>query len=197
MIDSTSPGNTPLDPDEAEGLLPGHITSRDELNQAEEANILEAMKWATSRKHSDLLTDSFIRKLHRRMFKDVWRWAGSYRNSLKNIGIPPEQISVEVKKLCEDVKYWIESKTYGWEELGVRYHHRLVSIHPFSNGNGRHARLMTDLIFKAYGQEPFSWGANSPDGEIGPTGSTHDRYLEALQAADNHDFGPLLIFVRS
>ena len=128
-------GGTPLDPDESEGLIPSHVSTQAELNRVEQANILEAVTWATSRKHSRLLTDEFIRELHRRMFKDVWKWAGLYRRTLKNFGVPPETIPVEVKKLCEDTHYWVQNKVFPWDELAARFHHRLVAIHPFPNGS--------------------------------------------------------------
>ena len=197
MIESQTPGNTPLDPDEALGLIPLHVTNQAELNQAEQANILEALSWATSRRHADLLTDAFVRKLHQKMFGDVWKWAGTYRKTLKNIGVPPEQVAVEVRKFCDDARYQVGSAGLDWDDFGVRFHHRLVWIHPFPNGNGRHARLMTDLVLQAHGQEPFSWGAKSPDGVIGAFGRTRERYLSALRSADAGDWSPLKVFVRS
>jgi len=190
-------GGTPLDPDESEGLIPSHVSTQAELNRVEQANILEAVTWATSRKHSRLLTDEFIRELHRRMFKDVWKWAGLYRRTLKNFGVPPETIPVEVKKLCEDTHYWVQNKVFPWDELAARFHHRLVAIHPFPNGNGRHARLLTDLLLRQQDQKPFSWGARTGQGVIGSDGMTRERYIEALRSADRQDFGPLLDFVRS
>jgi Fic-DOC domain mobile mystery protein B len=188
------PGNTPLDPDETEGLIPRHVTTQDELNQVEQANILEASAWFAGRSHPDILTDSFLRQLHKKMFCDVWRWAGVYRKSVKNIGGPPVSIPTETRKLCEDTRYWIENKTYGWDELAARFHHRLVAIHPFPNGNGRHARMATNLLLTTHGQKPFTWGnANLSE----TTSRTRNRYLAALKAADNQDFQLLLEFVRS
>jgi Fic-DOC domain mobile mystery protein B len=131
------------------------------------------------------------------MFKDVWKWAGKYRKSLKNIGVSAVQIPVEVKKLCEDTQFWIQNHTYSWDEIGVRFHHRLVSIHPFPNGNGRHARLATDILMRANGQEPFTWGGESEVDLIGSAGETRGGYLAALKAADNGDVGPLLSFARN
>jgi len=197
MIENSAPGNTPLDPDEMEGLIPRHVTTQGELNQVEQANILEARTWLVGRSHPDILTDSFLRDLHKRMFKDVWKWAGKYRKSLKNIGVSAVQIPVEVKKLCEDTQFWIQNHTYSWDEIGVRFHHRLVSIHPFPNGNGRHARLATDILMRANGQEPFTWGGESEVDLIGSAGETRGGYLAALKAADNGDVGPLLSFARN
>jgi Fic-DOC domain mobile mystery protein B len=164
------PGATPIDKDEAQGLIPSYINTQVELNAAEQANILEAQSWALGRQHKAILTDAFIRKLHQRMFKRVWQWAGTYRKSDKSIGIHWPQISTELQKLCGDSTYWIEHLTYPWDELGVRFHHRLVSIHPFPNGNGRHARLLTDVLMTNNDQEPFTWGARSEKAEIGKNG---------------------------
>jgi Fic-DOC domain mobile mystery protein B len=119
------------------------------------------------------------------MFKDVWRWAGQYRRSDKNIGVAYEQIGVEVFKLCADAQYWIDHETYDWKELGARFHHKLVSIHPFPNGNGRHARLMTDVLMLSYEQKLFSWGADS---------KTREQYLEALREADRGRIAKLIAF---
>lgn len=189
-----SEGNTPLDPDETEGLLPRHVTTQPELNQVEQSNILQAAAWASGRSFPHLLTDNALRQIHKRMFGDVWRWAGTYRKSVKNIGVLPTVIPIEVRQLCEDTRYWIENKTHGWDEIGARFHHRLVAIHPFPNGNGRHARFVTDLLLTTHGQKPFTWG-NA--GHRVETESIRNRYLASLKAADNHNFKPLLEFVRS
>jgi Fic-DOC domain mobile mystery protein B len=157
-MEHPAPGNTPLDPDEMEGLIPRHVTTQGELNQVEQANIIEAMAWSTGRSLPGLLTESFLRELHKRMLKDVWKWAGKYRTTVKNLGVFPEQIPAEVRKLCEDTQYWIQNQVYPWDEIGARFHHRLVAIHPFPNGNGRHARLAADLLLRTQGQDPFSWG---------------------------------------
>jgi Fic-DOC domain mobile mystery protein B len=197
MIENPTPGNTPLDPDEMAELIPRYVTTQSELNQVEQANILEAMTWVMGRSQPDLLTDAFLRELHKRMFKDVWKWAGKYRKSLKNLGVSAEQIPVEIKKLCEDTQFWIKNKTYPWDEIGVRFHHRLVAIHPFPNGNGRHARLATDILMRTNGQKVFTWGGKSESGPIDTAGTTRDEYLAALKAADKGDFKLLLDFVRS
>jgi Fic-DOC domain mobile mystery protein B len=189
-------GTTPLRPEEREGLLQSWITQRKDLNEAEEENILEASAWARRQgrlKIDDLLTDGFVRKLHARMFGDVWEWAGQYRLTERNIGIESWRIPQEIPSLLSDVRYWIENKTYPPGEIAVRLHHRLVAVHPFPNGNGRHARLMADLLIERLGGKPFSWGG----GGLADVGALRTRYVESLQAADNHDIGPLLAFARS
>jgi Fic-DOC domain mobile mystery protein B len=183
---------TPLTPEERRELIPAHIAYRSELNAAEQENIARAQDWALGRRR-DLLTEKFIKDLHRRMLGDVWRWAGKFRTTERNLGIPFYEIPVAVRQLLDDTKTWIEYKSYSPDEIAVRFHHRLVAIHPFPNGNGRHARLMADLLVMSLGGERLSWGsANLQD-----AGDVRRRYIAALQAADNHDIGPLLAFARS
>ena len=185
-------GSTPLTEEEREQLIPSYITLRRELNEAEQANILDAESWAFGRKR-DVLNERFLTDLHNRMFGRVWRWAGSYRRSQKNVGIDAYRIPVNLRQLTEDCRYWIEHETYSPDEIATRFHHRLVTIHPFPNGNGRHARLATDLLLTKLGQERFSWGrVNLVDAS-----ETRDTYINALRAADKHDYGRLLAFVRS
>lgn len=187
------PGATPLDPDEAAGLLPAHITTQGQLNEWELANIVEGERWAYSRKRSDLLSIQFVKRLHKQMFGNTWRWAGIFRGTEKNIGVDPAQITTELKKLFDDVAYQIEHKIYPLDEIATRFHHRLTWIHPFPNGNGRHARLMTDLLLKQNGAEPFNWG----NSDLIVAGEIRDRYIAALRAADGRDYALLFKFVRS
>jgi Fic-DOC domain mobile mystery protein B len=190
-------GATPLDPNEIEGLIPDYITTQGELNTLERENILEATNWAHSRQHSDVLNATFALDLHKRMLTRVWKWAGTQRTSNKNIGVFKEQVSNELASLFGDAKYWIENKTYGWDEIGARFHHRLVSIHVFVNGNGRHARIMTDILLNSNGQEPFSWGMKTSEGALEVEGVSRQEYISALKKADQGDYDGLLRFVRS
>lgn len=184
---------TPLTPEEVRDLIPAHIAHRRDLNAAEQENIVRAQEWAMHRRRRDLLSEKFIRDLHRRMLGDVWRWAGRFRTSQRNIGIDYWLIATELRQLLDDAKAWIEYNTYPSDEIAVRFHHRLVLIHPFPNGNGRHARLMADLLVMQLGRERFSWGRDS----LREPGAARARYIEALHAADNHDIGPLLVFARA
>lgn len=187
---------TPLAPEEREGLKQSWITHRRDLNEAEQENILKGAAWAHRRrmgKAAELLDDAFTAALHKRMFGDVWKWAGSYRQTERNIGIEAYRIAVEVRNLFGDVRYWVEHATYPADEIAVRLHHRLVAIHPFPNGNGRHARLMADLLIEKLGGAPFSWGG----GSLTDVGELRANYIAALKAADGHDIGPLLAFARS
>jgi Fic-DOC domain mobile mystery protein B len=183
---------TPLTAEEREQLIPAYITLRHELNEAEQINIGQALRRTTARKR-DVLDQKFLRQLHKRMFGDVWRWAGQYRTSARNIGVDPYRITTDVHQAIGDACYWIEHKTYPPDEIAVRFSHRLVAIHPFPNGNGRFSRLIGDLLAQQLEQEPFTWGrANLVD-----VGETRARYIEALRAADNHNIKPLLLFARS
>lgn len=184
---------TPLDAEEREGLLQTWITTRADLNEAEQANIDEAVAWTERRRDAELLTEGFVFELHRRMFGDVWSWAGSTRKTGKNIGIDPVQIHVQLGGLLRDARYWMDHESFRPDEIAVRLHHGLVAIHPFPNGNGRHARLMADLLIVQLGGAPFSWGG----GTLRDIGTLRAEYIAALREADQHDFAPLLAFARS
>lgn len=193
MIESAD-GATPLDYNELNGLLPTHITTRGELDFLEMENIKQAIMWSENLKTTDILNIEFICKLHKKMFSNVWRWAGKFRKSQKNIGIPYIHIEVELQTLCDDTQTWTEYNTYSPDEFAARFHHRLVFIHPFSNGNGRHARLMADLILeKLFAAEVFSWGGES----LANHKKSREEYIKALKIADEHDYSLLLEFVRS
>ena len=187
-------GATPLDPNEIEGLLLTHITTRPELDRWEQDNINEALAWLEQRKQKDILNESFMKQLHKRMFGNVWKWAGDLRRTEKILGVPCYQISIEVKKLCDDVEYWIENKTFSDDEIAARFHHRLVSIHLFPNGNGRHARLIVDILLEnVLGKPPFTWGS----GNLIASGLDRKIYIESLIAADRDDYALLMDFTRS
>uniref|UniRef100_E6PZW4 Fido domain-containing protein n=1 Tax=mine drainage metagenome TaxID=410659 RepID=E6PZW4_9ZZZZ len=192
---TTGEGNTPLSPDEQADLIP-NLTTKEELNQWERENIIVAYSWALNPKTSartNALSEPYIRELHRRMFDQTWKWAGVYRTTEKNIGIPHHQIREQLAILIGDVGYWIEHSTFSADEIAIRFHHRLVFIHPFVNGNGRHARLMADVLAKLQGRPEFSWNG----ADIVAQGNIRRGYIEALQAADRNDIGPLLTFARS
>ncbi len=183
---------TPLTSEECEGLIPSHITLRRELNELEQQNILVADLWAFTR-NRDPLNESFASGLHRRMFKDVWRWAGTYRGSNKNIGVDRNQIKLRLYEAFDNAKYWIEHKTFPPDEIAVRLHHTLVFIHPFPNGNGRWSRLMADIIAVRLGRPRFTWGRNA----LRTAAENRKAYIEALKAADNHNLARLTAFSRS
>jgi Fic-DOC domain mobile mystery protein B len=194
MIFEYPEGATPIDLDEAQGLLLPHIRTRAELDRWEQENISEAEDAVLRRKQRDILTEKYARALHKRMFGTVLRWAGEFRRSQKNIGIEWMQIPVALHQLFQEVHGWLEYQSYPPDEIAARFHHRLVAIHAFPNGNGRHARLMTDVVLvHLLGQERFSWGQEN----LTSAGECRHRYIQALQAADRHDYGPLLAFVRS
>lgn len=189
-------GQTPLDEEEKEGLLIPSIATRGELDEFEQQNIEEAIQWALmrTRKAEEILTEEFICKVHEKMYANVWKWAGKFRKTNKNLGVDKWQIPTELKKLLDDARFWYENNIYQPDEMAIRIKHRIVSIHCFPNGNGRHSRLMADIIIdKLYKLPVFSWGANnnSTENEI------RKMYLNAVKAADRGDIHLLLAFARS
>ena len=192
LFDAEDDAATPLTPDERAQLIPTYITTRAQLNEAEQANIADADLWAFRRKR-DVLDEAFLLNLHKRMLNGVWKWAGSFRQTERNIGIQAYRIGVELRQLLDDVRYWVEHQTFSPDEIAVRFHHRLVFIHPFPDGNGRHARLAADLLAVQLGQKRFSWGSAN----LVTADETRATYVAALKAADAHDIGPLLAFGRS
>lgn len=192
-IFATDDNSTPLTPDEKDGLKLKWVTLRSELNELETRNILDAQKWLLLSPPKDVLNDSFLRKLHKKMFGEVWTWAGEYRTTERNIGVVPFQIPMKLMFLFDDVKFWIENKTYAEIEIAVRFHHRLVQIHPFPNGNGRISRVMADLCMKQMGQSPLYWG----DCNLTEISAVRKSYIDALRKADAGDYGELIEFVRA
>lgn len=186
-------GATPLDPDERRGLKFPHITTRGELDELEQANIEQGLRWISRRRGGDIFDDVFLRKVHERLFGDVWLWAGDYRLTEKNIGIAPYQISVQLRMLLDDARFWAKDKVYAPLEAAARFHHRMVQIHPFPNGNGRHARIATDIMLEDYYKHPPVEWANGFD--LQADNERRKQYIAALRAADAHDFGQLLVFV--
>ena len=189
-------GQTPLDDDEKEGLLMKTITTQGELNEAEQLNIESAVEWTLRRKfrEADIISEAFVAQLHKKMYGEVWRWAGKFRKSNKNIGVDKFQIPLELRNLINDTQFWIANKTFAEDELSVRFKHRIVSIHCFANGNGRHSRLMADIIIShIFGKPVFSWSNQN----LVKKGDARANYLSALHAADSGNLNPLIHFARS
>ena len=191
-----SKGQTPIDEEEKEDLLLLTISTRGELDEFERRNIDQALKWSLNNSFSidEVLSIAFIKELHRRMFSEVWGWAGNFRRTDKNIGVDKFLIEQELFELTEDCRYWIASKVYPEDEIAVRYKFRMVSIHPFPNGNGRHSRICGDiLVSHVLGRPVFPWGGKRIEEE----GETRRKYLKALNEADQGDVVALLKFARS
>lgn len=187
-------GATPLDLDEINGLIPSHIATQAELNEWEATNILKAENWLFSAsRHRHFFTLDFIKLLHKKMFDVTWRWAGTFRHTLKNIGVEPAKITAELTNLLRDVEYQIQKETYPIDEIAYRFHHRLVAIHAFANGNGRHARLMTDYLLTQLGAPRFTWGEK----RLISKNEIRKQYINALKDADKHDYKKLAGFVRT
>jgi Fic-DOC domain mobile mystery protein B len=190
-------GQTPLEEDEKEGLLIPGITTREELDELEQLNIQKAVgKYLFGRKLKlkDILTEQFIFKLHRDMLGEVWDWAGTTRKSNKNIGVDKLQVAIRLRQLLENCKFWIENGEFNSDEIAIRFKHELVFIHVFPNGNGRHSRIMADILIKhCFEKEMFTWGANS----LTKKSEKRNLYIQSLRKADKGNFGELLKFARS
>ena len=189
-------GQTPLDEDEKEGLKIKSITTQKELDEFEQLNIEKAVEWSmrVNLKPEKILTEKFISDLHKKMYGDIWKWAGEFRKTNKNVGINWTQIRIELKNLIDDIKYWIENKIYTPEEIAIRFKHRIVAIHLFPNGNGRHSRMMADIIIESiFGKEIFSWHkSNMVNADV-----TRNDYIRALKEADNGNINPLIKFAQN
>lgn len=188
-------GQTPLDENEQEGLKIKSITTQGELDEFEQLNIEKAVEWTirANLKPETILNEKFIKELHKRMYGDVWKWAGEFRRSEKNIGINWTRIGIELRTLIDDTKYWIENNTYSPEEIAIRFKHRIVSIHCFPNGNGRHSRMMADIIMESiFGKEPFSWHQSN----MVKANETRAEYIGTLREADKGNIKPLIEFAK-
>jgi Fic-DOC domain mobile mystery protein B len=190
-----APGATPIDPDEAAGLVPVHITTQADLNAWEQANIVFGNRWASRQKKRDLLDEGFVRDLHHQMFNKTWKWAGTFRQSNKNIGVDWSQVSVKLRELLHNTRYQIEHQIFNEDELAVRFHHQLVLIHAFANGNGRHARLLADLLIMRLGRPRLTWGGASDSHTSSEV--VRQKYLVALRTADQGQIDVLIEFARS
>ncbi|MEO8684862.1 MAG: mobile mystery protein B [Devosia sp.] len=189
----SSDNATPLEPDAQRHLKQSWITTRADLNEAEQANILAGRQWAY-RSRVNPTDNTYLKRLHQRMFGEVWTWAGQFRTIEVNIGtVRSYELPVRLREFLDTTSYWIEHGTYPPDELVARYHHGLVLIHPFTNGNGRHTRLAADLLCRRLAAPAFTWGSASLDSN----GLVRARYITALRAADRHDIAPLLAFARS
>ena len=188
-------GQTPLSEEEKEGLLIKTITTRGELDELEQLNIEKAVEWTLDKKFSkeQIMTEEFIKSVHKRMLGDVWKWAGKFRKSEKNIGVDWIRIGVELRKLLDDTKYWIENRTYSTDEIAIRFKHRLVNIHCFPNGNGRHSRLMADIIIESvFGKKVFTWNNSN----LVKPNNARKEYLDSIRKADNGSIESLIEFAR-
>lgn len=189
-------GQTPLNEEEQNGLLIPSITTREELDEFEQLNIEKAIQWTFGKKWKaeQLFSEKFVKDLHKRMYGEVWKWAGAFRESEKNLGIKSYLIPAELKVLLDDALFWVENDTYSPDELAIRFKHRLVSIHCFSNGNGRHSRLMADLIMeKLFNATFFSWGSIN----LVKVTDARKAYIKAIKMADKQDLQPLMVFAKS
>ena len=189
-IFETDDNSTPLTEEEKQQLKAKWITNRTELNELETKGIADAEIWLLKNK-KDILNETFIKNLHKKMFGDIWKWAGTFRTTERNIGVAPYEIQPKLKILLDDVRFWIDNRTFSPKEIAIRFHHRLVQIHPFPNGNGRISRLMADLLMKQFGLPVLDWGS----GNLTEISELRKKYISALQDADNGDYSSLLNFI--
>ncbi len=187
------PGATPLAPEDLAGLMQTWISTREELNVAEQANIVAGIVWAKRSRRGKLLSDGYLRSLHKAMFGEVWSWAGRLRTRETNIGVPPHSIPIAIRELLDTAQYWVDRRPFPPDAIAVHLHHRLVQIHPFPNGNGRHTRLVADLLVEQLGRPVFSWGRTS----LVDAGPLRASYIAAIKEADRQNIEPLLAFARS
>lgn len=186
-------GSTPLDEDERLGLITAWVTTREQLDEVEQHNIELGAQWGLGprRQPAAVLQEAFVKRLHTRMYGEVWKWAGTFRRTEKNIGVDPLRIATDLRLLLDDAQFWIAHATYPPDEIAIRTKHRMVLIHCFANGNGRHSRLVADILAKAQGRPLFNWGHGSDPVHV------RARYFDALHAAHRGDINPLIVFARS
>ena len=188
-------GQTPINEEEKEGLLLKHISTQEELNEAEQLNIEEAIEWTLSNRFNakEILSEAFVRELHKRMYRHVWQWAGAFRHSDKSIGVDWKQVPVKLRGLVDDCLFWVDNQSFPEDEIAVTFKHRIVSIHCFPNGNGRHSRLMADVIRShVFREPPFTWGGRDLTGK----GPNRTEYISALKEADRGSMVKLLEFAK-
>lgn len=189
-IFETDDNSTPLTEEEKQQLKAKWITTRSELNELETKGIANAEIWLLKNK-KDILNETFIKNLHKKMFGDIWKWAGTFRTTERNIGVAPYEIQPKLRILLDDVKFWVDNRTFSPKEIAIRFHHRLVQIHPFPNGNGRISRLMADLLMKQFDLPALNWGS----GNLTEISELRKEYISALREADNGNYTLLLSFI--
>lgn len=188
LIGEIIAGRTSLTVQDLQGLKLPFVKTRAQLSAVEGPNIVSGKQATlTSRKSRvpNMLSVEYLRELHSRMFNDVWDWAAQIPSTeLQNEfaasvpGIRP-QLSI---LYADAIEYWLNDKRMTPEEFAVRVHHRVVKIHPFRNGNGRHSRLLADLLLSEnFGLETFTWGGSA---QLGAGDLYRQPYLEGLKAAD-------------
>jgi len=192
-----APGATPLTHEDLQGLKIPSVKTHGELNEVQAANIIRGQEWALRSRLARLpamLSDAFLQRLHVAMFGEVWKWAGQYRQRDTNIGVSVHAIQPQLRQVYDEARGWLDYKSYSPDEFAIRLHYRIVAVHPFANGNGRHARMLAHVVMvRHFGMEPLSWGGSLLRG----ADANRKAYIDALIAADRRDMAPLLAFARS
>jgi Fic-DOC domain mobile mystery protein B len=201
LIGAEPEGTTPLEAEELDGLIPDFVATRADLNQVEFENIAKALPWARRQIRlggaTCLFNEAFVFELHRRMFGDVWTWAGHQRRRETDLGVTPHQIPTALRQALDDARFWHDQEVYPVDHRAARIHHRLVVVHPFANGNGRCTRLIADLYLQSVGSPPFSWATDRLDGGAEALRAIRRAYIAALEAAPADDYAALVAFARS
>jgi Fic-DOC domain mobile mystery protein B len=187
-------GATPLD--DISGLLRRDITTRGQLDEAETLNILGAVDWIERGRLRDVFTVDFYERLHSRMYDDVWEWAGDLRSvtgARPNIGVPPEMVPIELGRVAMEFNWeWQNSDQTNLLPFIAKYHHALVWVHPFNNGNGRWSRLACDVVMKRLAKKPLiTWATDTLNVDSGE----RSQYINALKMADDFDLAPLVEYL--
>lgn len=189
-------GATPLSPDDLLGLKLPHVQTRAQLNEIEAANILQGQNWVSSLKVltlDDIFSRDFVIALHKNLFGDIWQWAGTFRLRELNIGVEPKNIPIDLHNFLEDAKCWLEFKHFSDLELSARIQHKLVQIHPFVNGNGRHARIFTDIVrVFLLNKKPLRWAK----AKLEDMTTERAAYIAGLRKADGGDFSEMVDYLK-
>jgi Fic-DOC domain mobile mystery protein B len=186
-------GSTPLDHDQIKGIRFAHLTTMGELDELEDENIQRGLEWLNHQKTKDYLSIEFLCKLHEKLFGEVWKWAGKFRTVEVNISkYRHHDVRPQLHNFFEDIKLWISGGKMSWDEISAEMHHRLVTIHPFPNGNGRTTRIFTEYVQKRNQQQVTSWGSTRKIDQK----KRRDDYIKALRLADIGDFRALIDFMK-
>ena len=173
-------GQTPLPPELQKGLISKNVQTIGELDEYEEQNIAEGMVWLED-SNANSLNYSFWLRLHKKLFGNVWNWAGEIRShDLGNADfLYPEKVRPALMQLIGDAEYWFKNDTYPKKETIARIHEKLLTIHPFANGNGRWSRILTEYICKQNKIDIPKWNLKSKDDPQ----KRRKEYIEAVELA--------------
>lgn len=168
-----------FDPDKHDNIL--GITDLDLLYENEALGIIRAQQYILDLDANFVFDSRLILDLHHIVFGNLYLWAGKWRNVVTNIGIDVGKIPYAIAEYADHVNYM---KNAAMDREGLvnclfYTHHRYTQIHPFNNGNGRTARLITDLVANMNGYQNIQL-------YVRDAGAERENYKAALKAADQH-----------